>query len=66
MCLFSVVTGGSDGIGLAYAKELAKRQMNIILLSRNPEKLKKAAYEIGISYIIFTHVMFNSSSDRKQ
>ena len=66
MCLFSVVTGGSDGIGLAYAKELAKRQMNIILLSRNPEKLKKAAYEIGISYIIFTHVVFNSSSDRKQ
>ena len=46
--LFPVVTGGSDGIGLAYAKELAKRHMNIILLSRSPDKLKKAADEIGI------------------
>ena len=54
---FPVVTGGSEGIGLAYAKELAKRHMNIILLSRSPDKLKKAANEIGICCIIFTVIM---------
>lgn len=51
--LFPVVTGGSDGIGLAYAKELARRHMNIVLLSRSPDKLKKAADEIGICMSTF-------------
>ena len=49
---FSVVTGGSDGIGLAYAKELATRQMNLVLISRNPDKLEKAARTIGIILLI--------------
>jgi len=40
------VTGASDGIGLAYCKELAKRGFNVILLSRNIEKLKKAEKEV--------------------
>lgn len=43
---WAVVTGGSEGIGLAFAKELAKRNMNIILISRNTVKLDKAAEEI--------------------
>jgi short-subunit dehydrogenase len=42
-----VVTGGSEGIGFAYAKELARRKLNIILISRSETKLKKAAAEIG-------------------
>ena len=49
----AVVTGGSDGIGLEYAKELAQRSMNIVLISRNPDKLKKAAIEIGLSLHIY-------------
>lgn len=44
---FSVVTGGSEGIGLAYAKQLAKSGMNIVLISRSVDKLKKAAAVIG-------------------
>jgi len=40
------VTGASDGLGLAYCHELAARGFNIILLSRNPDKLKKAADSI--------------------
>lgn len=45
--LFSVVTGGTDGIGKQYAIELAKLGINIIIISRNPEKLKTVANEIG-------------------
>ncbi|XP_043914907.1 testosterone 17-beta-dehydrogenase 3 [Protopterus annectens] len=43
---WAVVTGGSDGIGKAYALELAKRGLNIILISRTLEKLKNVAAEI--------------------
>lgn len=44
---FAVITGGSEGIGLAFARELAKRKLNIILIARNKDRLNKAAAEIG-------------------
>jgi len=43
---WAVVTGATDGIGKAYAKELAKRGMNVFLISRSEEKLKATADEI--------------------
>ncbi|XP_041104737.1 testosterone 17-beta-dehydrogenase 3 isoform X4 [Polyodon spathula] len=43
---WAVITGGTDGIGRAYAFELAKRGMNIVLISRTLEKLIKVAKEI--------------------
>ncbi|RXM96696.1 Testosterone 17-beta-dehydrogenase 3 [Acipenser ruthenus] len=43
---WAVITGGTDGIGRAYAFELAKRGMNIVLISRTLEKLNKVAKEI--------------------
>lgn len=46
VCL--VVTGGSDGIGKAYAQELARKGLNIVLIARNQEKMRKVASEIGI------------------
>lgn len=42
-----MVTGCTDGIGKEYAKELAKRGINIVLVSRSEEKLKATAKEIG-------------------
>jgi short-subunit dehydrogenase len=45
--LFAVVTGGSDGIGKAYAQELARRGLNIVLIARNQDKMRKVATEIG-------------------
>ncbi|TNV77015.1 hypothetical protein FGO68_gene12886 [Halteria grandinella] len=43
---WAVVTGGSDGIGLAMAKVLARREFNIVIVSRNPAKMADAANEI--------------------
>ncbi|XP_063600113.1 hydroxysteroid dehydrogenase-like protein 1 [Penaeus indicus] len=43
---WAVVTGSTDGIGKSYAKELAKKGMNIVLVARNMEKLQKVAEEI--------------------
>ncbi|XP_076246625.1 inactive hydroxysteroid dehydrogenase-like protein 1 [Calliopsis andreniformis] len=43
---WAVVTGSTDGIGKAYAKELATRGINLVLISRNLEKLEKTRNEI--------------------
>lgn len=45
--IFVAVTGGTDGIGKAYARELARRGLDIIIISRSKEKLEKTAQEIG-------------------
>ena len=39
---WAMVTGASDGIGLGYCKELARQGFNIIMVSRNKEKLQEA------------------------
>ncbi|KAG7189341.1 hypothetical protein KM043_016994 [Ampulex compressa] len=43
---WAVVTGSTDGIGKAYAKELAGKNMNLVLISRSLEKMKKTKEEI--------------------
>ncbi|XP_061465138.1 17-beta-hydroxysteroid dehydrogenase type 3 [Rhineura floridana] len=43
---WAVITGAGDGIGKAYSLELAKRGLNIVLISRTLEKLHKVASEI--------------------
>lgn len=48
--LVTVVTGSTDGIGRAYAMELAKRGINIVLISRTHDKLTKVAAQIGDYY----------------
>jgi len=44
---WAVVTGATDGIGKGYAKELAKRGVNVYLISRSEEKLQATADEIS-------------------
>lgn len=57
--LFAVVTGSSEGIGRAYAYELALRGLNVVLISRNERKLQKAKNEIGKKcYIAYKKLIF--------
>lgn len=44
----SVVTGSTDGIGKQYARELARRGLNIVLISRSQQKLEATAKELGM------------------
>jgi len=46
---WAVVTGSTDGIGKGYAKELARRGMNVFLISRTQIKLDETAKEIKTS-----------------
>ncbi|NXY90798.1 HSDL1 protein, partial [Alcedo cyanopectus] len=51
---WAVVTGSTDGVGKAYAEELAKRGVNIILISRNKEKLEAVSRSISETYKVET------------
>jgi len=47
---WAVVTGATDGIGLGYAKCLAKAGMNVALLSRSQDKLDETAKALREKY----------------
>jgi len=47
---WAVVTGASDGIGLAYCEALAKRGMNVLLISRTLSKLQKCAEDLKAKF----------------
>ncbi|XP_063802257.1 inactive hydroxysteroid dehydrogenase-like protein 1 [Pseudophryne corroboree] len=51
---WAVVTGATDGIGKAYAEELASHGVNIILLGRNTEKLQNVSEAITAAYGVKT------------
>lgn len=55
---WAVVTGGTDGIGKAYADELAARGFDICLISRNKEKLTSVAEELEKKYDVSTKVIY--------
>jgi short-subunit dehydrogenase len=42
----ALITGGSEGIGLATAKRLVKEGASVVILSRNQDKLEAAAKQI--------------------
>ena len=43
---WAVVTGCTDGIGKAFALELASRGFNLVLISRNIDKLNATSKEV--------------------
>ncbi|RWS22479.1 hydroxysteroid dehydrogenase-like protein 5 [Leptotrombidium deliense] len=47
---WAVVTGSTDGIGLEYAKQMASKGYNVLLISRNPEKLSQTKELIKAKY----------------
>ncbi|XP_027716534.1 very-long-chain 3-oxoacyl-CoA reductase-B-like, partial [Vombatus ursinus] len=43
---WAVVTGATSGIGRSYAHELARRGLNVVLVSRDLDKLRREAEDI--------------------
>lgn len=44
---WAVVTGGSDGIGLALAQQLAAAGLNLVLVARGSSRLERVAQQLG-------------------
>lgn len=53
---WAVITGATAGIGKGFAEELAKRGMNVVLISRSLDKLNGVAKEIEQKYKVQTKV----------
>ncbi|XP_047124550.1 very-long-chain 3-oxoacyl-CoA reductase [Hydra vulgaris] len=58
---WAVITGATDGIGKAIAKQLAKRGLNLVLISRSEEKLKSTAKEFESLGVEVKTVQFDFS-----
>lgn len=54
---WAVVTGATDGIGKAYAKALAKKGLNVVLISRTRSKLEDVAKEIEAESKVQTRIV---------
>ncbi|CAH9115361.1 unnamed protein product [Cuscuta europaea] len=47
---WALVTGPTDGIGKAFAFQLARKGLNLVLVGRNPEKLKDVSESIKVKH----------------
>ena len=54
---WAIVTGATDGIGKGFAIQLAKKKINVVLISRTPEKLRELAGELETKYAIQTKIV---------
>ena len=45
-----MVAGASEGLGVAFAKHLAAREMNLLLIARRADLLEKVSGEIRQQY----------------
>jgi len=54
---WALVTGATDGIGKQYARSLAKRGLNIVLVARTLTKLEEVAKEISETFNVQTQVI---------
>ncbi|EJL71831.1 SDR family NAD(P)-dependent oxidoreductase [Chryseobacterium populi] len=52
---YAVVTGASQGLGKAFAESLAKKNINVILISLPNQNLKMISEEIAETYQVKTH-----------
>ena len=59
----ALITGASSGIGLAFARLFAKDGYDVVLVSRNPEKLTEIAQELKSEYHVRTTVIEKNLAD---
>ena len=49
---YALVAGGSDGLGAAFAEGIARRGVNLVLLARREDQLKKTAERLRHEYAV--------------
>lgn len=47
---WAVITGASEGIGREFSLQLAKKGFNVLVISRDPDRLNTLCHDIGEWY----------------
>ncbi|RWS25158.1 inactive hydroxysteroid dehydrogenase-like protein 1 [Leptotrombidium deliense] len=63
---WAVITGGSDGIGKAFAYALAKRNVNLLLIARQEEKLINVASDLVTKFGVKVEILSADFVERLQ
>ena len=45
----ALITGGTSGIGLEFARQLAERGLNLVLVAREQDRLERTAKQVGVA-----------------
>ena len=62
----ALITGGTSGIGLAFARELASRGTNLVLVARDAQRLGEVAGELQASHGVTVETLSADLSDRAE
>ena len=62
---YALITGATDGIGKEFCIQLAKLKFNLILVSRNIEKLKKVSDELKNKFINLQTILIEFDFSKK-
>ena len=64
--MWAVITGATDGIGFEYAKQLAQIGYNLVIISRNEDKLKATKKTLMENYKSCKEVSYLGNSFKLQ
>ncbi len=60
---WGVVTGASSGIGLEFARQLAKKRFSLVMISNQEEELTRCAENLRTMYFVEAHALFLDLSE---
>jgi short-subunit dehydrogenase len=61
--MLAVVTGASSGLGAVFARKLAARGYDLLLIARREDRLRSIAHEIGEQYHVRTEILAADLAD---